>query len=76
MFIWKSPYLLYTNCYLFRVDYKALRDDENFMYVPPEQKKKFVNKKKSKKATGKLFYLTQIDLLNFLCRSQEKSIFF
>lgn len=33
-----------------------MRDDENFMYVPPGQKKKFVNKKKGKKAVGKLPY--------------------
>jgi len=26
-----------------------MRDDENFQYVPNEQKKKFVNKKKNKK---------------------------
>lgn len=33
----------------FRINYKELRDDENFQFVAPEQKKKFINKKANKK---------------------------
>jgi hypothetical protein len=34
---------------IFRINYKELRDDENFQFVAPEQKKKFINKKANKK---------------------------
>ena len=37
---------------MFRIDYKTFRDEENFQFVPPEQKKRFVKKKKDQKPEG------------------------
>ena len=76
----KSIYIFLS---IFRIDYKTFRDEENFQFVPPEQKKRFVKKKKDQKAEGEIiallyifskFYILQMKRKDLLKKYQLKNL--